>query len=391
MRERLTRLRRARVAAACAGALCAAATSAHAQNPPEAIEYYATDALGSVRVVYNSTGQVLGRSAYLPFGETLDQNGALPRQRFTGQERDGEAGFDYLNARDLQTRTGRMNAPDPLFGNAMTSPQRWNRYSYVGNNPLRMTDPSGLSPVAKDSQFFSADMSMLEGLSGGGGPLSLAASGEDIWTWTQTSDAAFGDWAARQITGSTANVPLVNMADVTTSYSLGGTLPAVNLGGSVTTTPAATSITPQSVLNGASTACFAQLKYRPVDIIGTTIHQAVHTFWYVQGSDARQYIVSGGPTSNGGGYLNVGVQSNLYKGPDTPNAATWWSTGSSALSCAGADNLLAAARSFPNNSIQYNAVLGPNSNSAAHYLGTQGPGVPWGPPAISYGWYTGIR
>jgi RHS repeat-associated protein len=133
-------------------ALGAGAAVARAQ-PPEAIEYYATDALGSVRIVFTPTGQVLGRSDYLPFGETLNQSGALPRQRFTGQERDGEAGMDYFNARDLQTRTGRMNAPDPLFGDAMTSPQRWNRYAYVTNSPLTLTDPSGAGPCPPDCGF----------------------------------------------------------------------------------------------------------------------------------------------------------------------------------------------------------------------------------------------
>jgi len=128
------------------GALGATSTVAHAQNPPEAVEYYATDALGSVRVVFTASGQVLGRSEYLPFGETLNQSGALPRQRFTGQERDGEAGMDYFLARNLQARTGRMNAPDPLFGDAMTNPQRWNRYAYVLNNPFKYTDPSGKNP-----------------------------------------------------------------------------------------------------------------------------------------------------------------------------------------------------------------------------------------------------
>ncbi len=124
--------------------LTGAAGVAQAQPPPETIEYYATDALGSVRVVFTPTGQVLGRSDYLPFGETLNQSGALPRQRFTGQERDDEAGLDYFNARSLQTRTGRMNRPDPLFGNATGDPQAWNRYAYVANNPLRFTDPSGM-------------------------------------------------------------------------------------------------------------------------------------------------------------------------------------------------------------------------------------------------------
>jgi RHS repeat-associated protein len=121
-----------------------AATAVHAQNPPEEIEYYATDALGSVRIVFRPSGEVLGRSDYLPFGETLNQSGSLPRQRFTGQERDGEAGLDYFNARSLQARTGRMNGPDPLFGNVIRTPQSWNRYSYVRNQPLTLVDPTGM-------------------------------------------------------------------------------------------------------------------------------------------------------------------------------------------------------------------------------------------------------
>lgn len=125
--------------------LAGAPSVVRAQAPPEAIEYYATDALGSVRVVFDANGLVLGRSAYLPFGETLNQSGALPKQRFTGQERDGEAGLDYFNARSLQARTGRMNQPDPLFGGALAIPQAWNRYAYVQNNPLRMTDPTGMT------------------------------------------------------------------------------------------------------------------------------------------------------------------------------------------------------------------------------------------------------
>jgi hypothetical protein len=58
--------------------------AAHAQNPPEAIEDYATDAVGSIRVVFDPTGAVVGRSDYLPFGETYAQTGVNPRQRFTG-------------------------------------------------------------------------------------------------------------------------------------------------------------------------------------------------------------------------------------------------------------------------------------------------------------------
>jgi RHS repeat-associated protein len=140
------------LALAGAGVLDAGVVSA--QNPPETVEYYATDALGSVRIVFTPSGQVIGRSAYLPFGETRDQSGSLPRQRFTGQERDGEAGLDYFNARSLQMRTGRMNQPDPAFGGAMTNPQAWNRYAYVINNPLRYVDPSGAEPQDIPIHFY---------------------------------------------------------------------------------------------------------------------------------------------------------------------------------------------------------------------------------------------
>jgi RHS repeat-associated protein len=146
-------LRHAVIVTVMVAGLVGSAAVAWAQNPPETIEYYATDALGSVRVVFTPTGQVVGRSDYLPFGDTLNQSGALPRQRFTGQERDGEAGLDYFNARSLQMRTGRMNRPDPLFGDVLANPQHWNRYAYVGNNPLVFVDPSGNQAAAPPLVF----------------------------------------------------------------------------------------------------------------------------------------------------------------------------------------------------------------------------------------------
>src|SRR4029079_5143695 len=57
----------------------------------EAVEYYGTDALGAIRVVLDQSGGVVGRSDYMPFGEEVFAPGPMPRQRFTGQERDGDA------------------------------------------------------------------------------------------------------------------------------------------------------------------------------------------------------------------------------------------------------------------------------------------------------------
>jgi RHS repeat-associated protein len=77
------------------------------------------------------------------------------RLQFAGKERDQETGtagwqpFDYFGARYYQSQTGRFTSPDPLMTleENLFDPQRWNRYSYVRNNPLRYTDPDGRTLV----------------------------------------------------------------------------------------------------------------------------------------------------------------------------------------------------------------------------------------------------
>lgn len=143
MSMRTRRARRWLGSALLAGlALALAPTSAAAQA--EAIEYYATDAVGSTRVVFAPDGTVKARSEYLPFGEALNATGSLPAQRFTGQERDGEAGLDNFNARQFDAGNGRFTRLDPAAGDPML-PQTWNRYAYGRNSPLGFNDPSGMT------------------------------------------------------------------------------------------------------------------------------------------------------------------------------------------------------------------------------------------------------
>jgi RHS repeat-associated protein len=106
------------------------------------VEYYGTDALGSVRTVFDQSGGLVERADYLPFGESVFAPGNLPSERFTGQQRDGDAALDYFHARMLQPRHGRMISPDAVNGDP-ESPQTWNRYAYVVGNPVSMTDPTG--------------------------------------------------------------------------------------------------------------------------------------------------------------------------------------------------------------------------------------------------------
>lgn len=66
------------------------------------------------------------------------------RSRSTGKERDAETGLDYFGARYLSAAQGRFTSPDtPLLDQHPGDPQSWNLYSYVRNNPLRYTDPTG--------------------------------------------------------------------------------------------------------------------------------------------------------------------------------------------------------------------------------------------------------
>lgn len=55
-----------------------------------------------------------------------------------------------MNGRVYDPLIGRMTSADPTVPDAM-NPQAWNRYSYVGNDPLAFTDPSGYSWL---SEFF---------------------------------------------------------------------------------------------------------------------------------------------------------------------------------------------------------------------------------------------
>jgi RHS repeat-associated protein len=117
---------------------------AHAQS--DQVSYYHTDAIGSVRMVTDQSGQVVGRYDYLPFGDLWGTPPTSPDAReFAGKERDGETGFDYFGARYYASETGRFTMVDPVVpvNTALLDPQLWNRYTYVRNNPLRFTDPDG--------------------------------------------------------------------------------------------------------------------------------------------------------------------------------------------------------------------------------------------------------
>lgn len=112
---------------------------------PETIEYYGTDAIGSIRIVWDGNGTVIARQDFTPFGEAVLQQGtAIPKEGFGGNETDVETNQDYFHARMFEARTGRFTRTDPIE-DGVGDPQRWNRYAYAGNNPVVAADPFGQS------------------------------------------------------------------------------------------------------------------------------------------------------------------------------------------------------------------------------------------------------
>jgi RHS repeat-associated protein len=125
---------------------CLLVIPALARAQSDQVTYYHTDAISSVRMVTDQSGQVVGRYDYLPFGELWGTPPTPADSRgFAGKERDGETGFEYFGARYYTSGTGRFTTVDPVvpFDAALRDPQLWNRYAYVRNNPLRYTDPDG--------------------------------------------------------------------------------------------------------------------------------------------------------------------------------------------------------------------------------------------------------
>jgi RHS repeat-associated protein len=118
-----------------------------AVNDGTGLQYLLTDHLGSTVAVTNASGTLTSQQRYLPFGGTR----AIPNSpilatdfTYTGQRKldDGMGGIMDYKARFYSVALMRFLQPDSIIPNA-ANPQNFNRFSYVGNNPVRFNDPTG--------------------------------------------------------------------------------------------------------------------------------------------------------------------------------------------------------------------------------------------------------
>ncbi|MCO7224051.1 RHS repeat-associated core domain-containing protein [Pleionea sp. CnH1-48] len=130
-----------------------------AANEERTMEFLHKDHLGSIDAITNLDGEIVQKFSYDPWGQRRDTSGFIVagfanvdsasqfarehfRRGYTGHEHIDEAGLIHMNGRVYDPRLGRFLSADP-FIQVAENMQNFNRYSYVLNNPLNATDPSG--------------------------------------------------------------------------------------------------------------------------------------------------------------------------------------------------------------------------------------------------------
>ncbi len=112
------------------------------------VYYLLTDHLGSTAITANSSGTRVAELRYKAWGETRYTYSTTPTTyHFTEQREDATIGLYYYGqpggyGRFYEPALGRWTQPDAIVPEP-GNPQALNRYSYVYNNPVRHTDPSG--------------------------------------------------------------------------------------------------------------------------------------------------------------------------------------------------------------------------------------------------------
>jgi len=101
--------------------------------------YFHNDQLGSTRVLTNATGSVAATYSYTDYGQLLGSTGTVSNPfGYAGQYADQESGLVYMRARYYDPATAQFISRDPI--ESLTGQP----YEYANDDPLNLSDPSGL-------------------------------------------------------------------------------------------------------------------------------------------------------------------------------------------------------------------------------------------------------
>jgi RHS repeat-associated protein len=110
------------------------------KDPSGKMFYYHSDHLGGTNVITDSSGTLVERVKYYPFGEIRE--GGSEKYQFTGKEKDKLTDWYYFEARYYNPEFKHFTQADTVEPD-IYDPQDLNRYAYVRNNPLKLVDPKG--------------------------------------------------------------------------------------------------------------------------------------------------------------------------------------------------------------------------------------------------------
>jgi RHS repeat-associated protein len=114
--------------------------------PGEAVNYHHPDRLGT-RLITNNLDNTASEQTTLPFGTPMPNGSQNPvNPIFTTYDRNPITGLDYAVNRSYDPSL-RFTQPDRIVAANLRDPQSLNLYSYVRNDPVNLTDPSGLDYV----------------------------------------------------------------------------------------------------------------------------------------------------------------------------------------------------------------------------------------------------
>jgi len=144
-------------------------TTSTGGNPVETRGFALTDHLGSVDVIVDDGGGVQAQESFDVFGKRrnwgswigapssteVQQDRTVTHHGFTHHEEEDNLGLVHMNGRVYDPTLGRFLSVDPVFGHPENS-QSLNPYSYVLNNPLSMTDPTGYDGCMAGDLCFSS-------------------------------------------------------------------------------------------------------------------------------------------------------------------------------------------------------------------------------------------
>ena len=119
-------------------------------NEADSTTYYHYNNIGSTTKLTDNNGNVIQSYEYGAYGEVLSGDTKITPFLYNGQlgVMTDDNGLYYMRARYYNVNIKRFINQDVVHGSINVS-QSLNRYSYVQGNPIKLTDPFGLSPLDK--------------------------------------------------------------------------------------------------------------------------------------------------------------------------------------------------------------------------------------------------